>query len=136
MRGGKGKRAARPRGAPAGAACGLVPSICRWRRFLGEVLERCPRERGAALGPQAATPRRLRTRGPGLVRARRARSDARMPRPHELRAEALAYVVRAQLEPLVDPGYRAYLVRLVPTDQEILGVRVPVVRGAARAFAK
>jgi 3-methyladenine DNA glycosylase AlkD len=51
------------------------------------------------------------------------------------RAAALAAVVRAQLEPLVDPGYRALLERVVPTEQAILGVRVPDLRACARAFA-
>jgi len=39
---------------------------------------------------------------------------------------------RARLEELVDPAYRAQIVRLVPTSAPLLGVRVPALRALAK----
>ena len=40
--------------------------------------------------------------------------------------------IRRRLEALVDPAYRAQIVRLVPTDAPLLGVRVPALRALAK----
>lgn len=52
------------------------------------------------------------------------------------RAAALAAAIRAQLLPLAEPEYRSLLERIVPTDQPILGVRVPVLRACARELQR
>jgi 3-methyladenine DNA glycosylase AlkD len=40
--------------------------------------------------------------------------------------------IRTRLAALVDPAYRAQLMRLVPTNAPLLGVRVPAIRALAR----
>jgi 3-methyladenine DNA glycosylase AlkD len=42
--------------------------------------------------------------------------------------------IRARLDALVDPAYRAQITRLVPTGAPLLGVRVPQIRALAKAI--
>ena len=44
--------------------------------------------------------------------------------------------LRARLESLADPGYRAFSARLLPVGTPLLGVRLPALRRIARELSR
>jgi len=57
-----------------------------------------------------------------------------MPKPTATEIKRLAAVIRDQLERHADAVYREKIAKLVPTEIEIIGVRVPVIRTLVKEF--